>query len=82
MLQWWSPARPAEQPAAAIGTDERAADVNVDLHGSAPARPGQWWLLVDGSGVPLVALFHALQSCHYAPFTASLFLIAEAGSTG
>ena len=81
-LQWWTPTRPAEQPAAVSGADGPAADVGVELHGPAPAGPGRRWRLVDGSGVPLLAAFHALQSCHHSPFTASLFLIAEAGATG
>ena len=56
--------------------------MSVDLHGSALAGPGRRWRVVDGSDVPLLAAFHALQCCHRAPFTASLFLIAEAGDTG
>lgn len=80
-MQWWPPAGSTEQLVADTEAGEWAADVSVELHGSAGARPGRRWRVVDGAGVPLLAAFHALQSCHRAPFTASLFLIADAGFT-
>ena len=82
MLQWWPPAGRTEQPDAASGADEGAAHVSVELHSSASAGPGRRWRVVDGSGVPLLAAFHALQSCHRIAFTVSLFLITEAGDPG
>ncbi|HEY0204535.1 MAG TPA: hypothetical protein VGC15_10350, partial [Acetobacteraceae bacterium] len=80
VLQWWPDTKPVANPETLIAAGDAAeATVTVDLHGAAPAGPGRWWRLVDGSGVPLLAAFHALQCCHRAPFTASLFLVAGDG---
>ena len=75
-LRWWSG---AGMPPVAVG-GAADPDIVVDLHATVATGSGRRWRLVDGSGAPLLACFHALGCCHRAPFTASLFLIEQLGA--